>query len=190
MADLGKASVAETSQRLLDQGCRVLALDPLGLGESKVEAQDPSYLYPLFLSAVGERPLGIQAAQLMGIARFARHTWPDSAVTIIATGPRSGMAALVATALEVDAINDVELTESFASLTQLIEQDKTVEELPELFAFGLMAEFDVSSIAALIPPRRVTFLAADNRMRREFAPLKKLYSVLGISFDPCEEKSP
>jgi hypothetical protein len=190
VADTGKASVAETSQWLLDQGFRVLALDPLALGESKVEAQDPSYLYPLFLAAVGERPLGIQAAQLIGVAQFARQSWPDAKVAIVAGGPRSGMAALVAAALEVDAINDVELTGSLASLTQLIEQDKTVEEFPELFAFGLLAEFDVPSIAALIAPRRVTFRDAGDRMRREFAPLKKLYSVLGVSFDPCEEKSP
>ncbi len=66
VADAGRGSTAKDVQRLITDGCRVLVVDALGLGESKVQAQDPSYLYPLFLAAIGERPLGIQACAIGG----------------------------------------------------------------------------------------------------------------------------
>ena len=68
VADAGRASTAAEVERLLRRGDRMLTIDPLGLGESTIQAQDPSYLYSLFLTAVGERPLGIQAAQLIAVA--------------------------------------------------------------------------------------------------------------------------
>ena len=55
----------------------------------------------------------------------------------------------------------MELNGSLASLKQLIETDKAVEELPEMFAFGLLAEFDVRQLVALAAPRPVVFLQPD-----------------------------
>ena len=45
---------------------------------------------------------------------------------------------------------------ALASLRELIEHDKAVEDLPELFPFALLKEFDVRDIAALVSPRAVT----------------------------------
>jgi dienelactone hydrolase len=149
VVDAGKRSALDEVRRLVAAGYRVLVVDVLSLGESEVVAQDPAYLYPLFLSAVGERPLGLQAAQLAGIARFVRERRPDEPVTVIAVGPRASMAALVAAAIEPTAIQGAELMGALKNLRQLIDEDKTVEEFPELFAFGLLAEFDVPQLVAL-----------------------------------------
>jgi len=149
IADEGRATTASEVQKLLQSGQRVLALDPLGLGESQVKAQDPAYLYPLFLATVGERALGIQAAQLLAVARWQRKRLPDDPVSITALGPRASMAALVAVASAPDSLQRVELVDALASLKQLVTEDRTVEELPELFAFGLLADFDVPNMAAL-----------------------------------------
>ncbi len=184
VADAGRASIAPKVERLLRRGDRVLAIDPLGLGESSVHAQDPSYLYPLFLAAVGERPLGIQAAQLVAVARLFRTIHARELVTLVATGPRAAMAALVAGALETEGIQGVELTDSLASLAELIERDQTVQELPELFAFGLAAEFDMAQISALVAPRHVTIRGPGERARRELAILRDWYRTWGEAFDP------
>ena len=165
VADAGKARVADEVQRFLAAGYRVLAVDLLSWGESTVEAQDPPYLYPLFLAAVGERPLGIQAAQLAAIARFARTAQPDAHLTVAAFGPRASMAALVAMAIEPAAIHGAELSGALTSLKQLLEADKTVEEYPELFAFGLLAEFDVPQISALAGDRSLVFRKSDELMK-------------------------
>jgi hypothetical protein len=95
------------------------------------------------------------------------------------------MAALVAAALEPAAIATVEVSGSLSSLKQLIEEDKTVESLPELFAFGLLTEFDICQIVALAAPRPVIFLEPDDRARRELAPLRSWYALFGASFDPA-----
>lgn len=155
IADDGKASAADSAQRLVSDGYRVLALDPLGWGESKIVAQDPHYLFPLFLAAVGERPLGIQAGQLNAVATWARETFPHETVCIAAIGPRATTAAIVAAASESRGIQELELTGALRSLTQLISADKTVEQFPELFAFGLLPDFDVPRLLELVAPRRV-----------------------------------
>jgi dienelactone hydrolase len=155
VSDAGRRNATDEVRRLVPAGYRVLAVDVLSLGESEVVAQDPPYLYPLFLSAVGERPLAIQAAQLAGIARFVRELRPDEPITIFAAGPRSSTAALVASAIEPSAIQGAELTGSLKSLRQLIEEDKTVAEFPELFAFGLLAEFDIPQLLALSTGRSI-----------------------------------
>src|SRR5262249_23944005 len=100
VADDGRASVAADIQALVDHGCRVLAVDPFLIGESKIKAQDPEYTFGLFVSAVGERPLGIQAAQLAAIARWAKITSENQDVVLHIVGPRAGMAALIAAAAE------------------------------------------------------------------------------------------
>lgn len=163
VADGGRASLSDEVERLTADGYRVLAVDPLFWGESKVGAQDPEYTYSLFLSAVGSRAIAIQAAQLTAIAQTTRGVRPSEPVTLVAAGPRASMAALVATALEPAAISGAEVSGALASLKQLLEEDKTVEELPELFPFGLLTEFDVRDLVAMAAPRPVTFRNADER---------------------------
>ncbi len=121
---------------------------------------------------------------MAAIAKFAHEKHPDEQVRIVAVGPCAGMAALVAAAIATDAIQGVEISQGLASLSQLIEEDKTVETLPELFAFGLLAEFDVAPIAALVAPRPVLVRDPDERVQRAFAPLRAWYATLGDTFDP------
>ena len=185
IGDAGRASLAGQAEVLLQTGYRVLAVDPLLWGESKVKAQDPDYLYPLFVAAVGERPLGIQAAQLSAIVRWSRTRHPDQHLKIVAYGPRSSMAALVAAAVEPNELAGIEIADALGSLKEIIEEDKTVESLPELFAFGLLAEFDVRQLAALAAPRPVTFRKPSDRAKRELGPLESWYALWSATFNPA-----
>ncbi len=162
VADGGRVSQSAEVKRLLDAGHRVIALDPLLWGESKLKAEDPDYVYPLFVSTVGQRPLGIQAAQIAAVARWAAANFSDaSAPRIVAVGPRASAAALVATALESEAIADIEMVDGLTSFHELLERNVAVETMPELFAFGLLGEFDVPQLAALAAPRPARFRQAD-----------------------------
>jgi hypothetical protein len=183
VSDGGRASQAAEVERLLNAGHRVIAVDPLLWGESQVKAQDPGYLYSLFTAAVGQRTLGIQAGQLAAIARWASSN-DKRPVTIVASGPRSSAAALVAAAIEPGAVGGVELSEALASFHELIERNVAVEAMPELFAFGLLAEFDVRDLVALAAPHPVQFRSAGQRARSELASLAAWYTLLGNSFDP------
>lgn len=182
VCDEGRKAAAEEAARLLADGWKVVAVDPLFWGESEIEAQDPKYTFALFLASVGERPLGIQAGQLAAIAGWLREQNDDEPIELLAIGRRASVAALVAAAIESGAIGNVELAGGLASFRQLIEEDVAVDKLPELFPFGLLREFDVSRLVALAAPRRVEFRDADERVRRELAELEAWYGLFGGEF--------
>jgi hypothetical protein len=184
VADEGRASATAEVARLVAEGKRVVAVDPLLWGESKIKVQDPDYTFPLFVACVGERPLGIQAAQLAAVARLLAAREPGKSIALVALGRRATAAALVAAAIEPEAIGSLELTGALASFKQLIEDNVAVEPQPELFAFGLLAEFDVRDLVALVAPRPVLFREATDRAAGELAPLAPWYALLGGTFRP------
>jgi len=160
----------------------VLAVDPFYFGESKI--RERGYLFALVVSTLGDRPLGIQASQLTATARWLKDGHENVPVKIVAIGPRSSLISLVAAALEPTAIDRVELHGSFGSLREVIEQDRTVKDDPELFCFGLLEAFDIKQLVALVAPRPVVFVEPTDRARGELAELKTFYSNLGVEFSP------
>jgi hypothetical protein len=93
------------------------------------------------------------------------------------------MAALVAAGLEEQAIARIELTESLGSLKEVIEKNSTFDQSPELFCFGLLQDFDVRPLAALVAPRPVKFVQPSDRVKAEVGPLRGWYETLGARFD-------
>jgi hypothetical protein len=182
VADAGRVSAAAEAARLLANGYRVLAVDPMGFGESALVRRE-GYLFPLLVGAVGERPLGIQASQIVAIARWAQK-WYHGPVMLVAAGVRSSLAALVAAGIEEQAIGAVELRGSLGSFKQVIESNWVYEKAPELFCFGLLERFDVKQLAALVAPRPVRFCAPSPRVKSELCGLRNWYELLGRKFDP------
>jgi len=68
LGDEGRATLAEAAQEILTSGQRVVAVDPLFIGESKLESR--GVLFGLLISTIGDRPLGLQASQLAAVARW------------------------------------------------------------------------------------------------------------------------
>lgn len=185
VADEGRASaaaIAEIECRLAE-GARVLTVDPFYFGEAKIASRD--YLFALLLATVGERPLGIQAGQVAAVARWtqAAHSQP---ATVLAIGPRSSLFALVAAALEPQAVAGVDLHDSLGSLKEIIERNATVDQTPEAFCFGLLEQFDIRQLAALVAPRPVAFRQANDRAQHEMSGLERWYATLGVKFQPFE----
>jgi hypothetical protein len=153
LADGGRSRAAADAQRLLSAHQRVAAADPFYFGESALGDRD--FLFALLVAALGERPLGIQAGQVASTARWlaARHGAP---VAIEAHGPRTSLVALVAAALEPAAIGGVALHDSWRTLREVFDRNISAQQMPELFVFGLLQEFDVPQIAQLVSPRAVS----------------------------------
>jgi hypothetical protein len=154
VADGGRAAADQQIQELLQERKRVLAVDPFYFGESRIAQRD--FLYGLLVSAVGERPLGIQADQITAVSRWLAKEQQTGPVTVVAVGRRLGLAALVAAALEPEAIGGLVLHQPFESLKQVVEEDLEVTAGPEMFCFGLLQEFDVPQLTRLVEPRPVT----------------------------------
>jgi hypothetical protein len=158
VADAGRRGAAAHAERLLKEGRRVLAVDPFYFGESKIEQKD--WLFALLVAAVGDRALGLQASQVAAVARWAEAELGGGPVTVVAVGPRASAFALVAAGLEEKAVGGLELRGALRSLKEVIDENRTVEQTPELFCFGLLEAFDIKRLAALAAPRPVTFADA------------------------------
>jgi hypothetical protein len=182
LADGGRRSAVAQVERLLDAGQRVLALDPFYFGEARVMERD--WLFALLLATVGDRALGVQAHQVAAVARWARAESPTGPLSVVAVGPRSSTIALVAAGLEEKAIARLDLSAALGSLKEVIEENRTVQQTPELFCFGLLEAFDVKQLAALVAPRPVQFLEPGPRVKKEMAGLKAWYETLGSDFQP------
>ncbi|MDX2036122.1 MAG: hypothetical protein SFX72_05685 [Isosphaeraceae bacterium] len=164
VADGGKRSVASAVERHLAAGRRVLAIDIYNTGESTFPSH--AYLWSLFVGTVGERPLGIQAAQINAAARWAGRG--GDSVILESAGPRVSVAALCASALEPDATAELILEEALGSLHTLIDERVPYDRAPELFCFGLLESFDLDDLARLSQPKPL-----ERRIAREPFPAKK-----------------
>ena len=182
VADSGRKEASGQAQELLARGNRVFVVDPFTLGESKIAEQE--YLFALLVATVGDRPLGLQASQLAAVARWAQAERKAGPVTIVADGRRASVMALVAAALEETAIAGLELREALGSLKEVIETDLAFPKAPELFCFGLLRDFDIPQLAAMVAPRPVVFVKPSDRARAELAGLKAWYATLGQPFEP------
>lgn len=154
VADAGRAAAAADIEALLAGGQRVIAMDPFYFGESKISTKDS--LHALLVSAVGDRPLGIQASEVAAAARWAKKAFGDAAVSLQAMGPRSSTFALAAAALEPSGIGKVKLVQPLQSLHQVIDENWQVSEKPELFCFGLLEAFDVPQLKQLVGEERLS----------------------------------
>jgi hypothetical protein len=186
VADGGRQSAAEAVERLLAAGQTVVAIDPFYVGESKIPQKD--FLFALLVSAIGDRPLGLQASQIAAVARWLKSEagGKGERVTIVSQGARSSLYALVAAALE-PAIDRAELNGSYGSLKEVLEQNLTVDKTPELFCFGLLEATDIKQLVALAAPREVVFNAPSDRAKSELAALEAWYRLLGREHRPVGE---
>ena len=146
--DGGRQAAAAEIAKQLAAGRRVLAVDPFYWGESTIPER--GYLFGLLVGAVGERPLGIQASQIAAVARWsqARHKAP---VRVVSAGNEvAGLVALISAAVEPNAIRGFEAAKSYKSLKDVLVQNLIYQQRPEVFCFGLLEQFDMAQIEALV----------------------------------------
>jgi hypothetical protein len=159
LSDDGRVALADHVRHLVSDRRRVVAIDPLLLGEAQIAGADPQVYFAIALAGVGERPCAIQAAQLLALSALLAENYPQPQ-EIAARGPRASFVALLAAALEPRRFRAIRLQGALASLKDLIEKNRTIEEYPELFPFGLLAEFDLAELAELALPTQIEGLTA------------------------------
>ena len=151
VADNGRKEQGAAVTELLDEGHRVVAVDPFFFGESKIKSRD--FLHVILMHAVGERALGVQSGQLAAIANWAKKEFQDP-VQLKSVGPRLSVAARLA-AVQTDVISNLKLHEPMKSLKSVVRENKGANHLPEMMCFGLLEYFDLPQIESLIAPRSV-----------------------------------
>ncbi len=148
LVDKGRKSLARDVSERVNRGEQALALDLLFRGD--VAPKKPGVPeFTQLLAAIGDRPLGIQAAHLIGIAHWLRDRAGVRQVRLESTGPRSQITALVAAALEPTLFSGVHVRDGMRSLGELLDRPVTYVAAPDLFCLDLYKEFDVDSLTAL-----------------------------------------
>ena len=137
----------------IERGEQVLALDLMGMGDASPD--QPAELFAEMLAATGERPLGMEAAQLISVARWAQGELMPSRIRLEGTGIRSQMISLTASAIEPSIFSQVELHRGMRSLSYLMEAPVEYKDAPDLFCLDLYKEFDIDRLVALSKPAEV-----------------------------------
>lgn len=151
--------VPEVGDRLA-RGQQVLAVDLVFFGDAAPDVSMTQFTQ--LIAAEGERPLGMETAQLIGIAKWAKNRLSPQSTRVETTGIRSQVIALAAAALESHLFSRVETWDGMQSLSYLL--NKPVDyggytgkgaAAPDLFCLDLYKYFDINRLAMLARPTDV-----------------------------------
>jgi dienelactone hydrolase len=153
--DQGRKAAASDISARVNQDEQVLALDLTFFGDTWKDLEPFSYAQ--ILDGEGERPLGIQAAQLIEIAQWLRKRTGAQKLRLESRGIRSEAVGLVAAALQPDLFGEVVVNEGMSSLDYVLHAPVTFLQAPELFCLDLYKEFDIDRLATMAAPAEVKF---------------------------------
>jgi hypothetical protein len=158
--DQGKKAVAsevwnqlpELGDRL-SRGEQALVLDLVFTGDAAPDV--PAWSLADMLRAIGDRPLGMEAAQLITVARWAEQKWNPPQIRLESTGMRSQVESLVAAAIDPGLFSEAVIHDGMHSLGYLLEKPVDYREAPDLFCLDLYKYFDLDQLGALAKPTLV-----------------------------------
>lgn len=153
--DKGKQGAANEVCARVNRGEQVLALDLLFFGD----ASPPNPIAPFYtqlLGAIGDRPIGMEAAQLIAVADWFQARSPGSRIRLETTGIRTQSVALVACDLDPNLFAQLVTQGGMQSLSFLLEKPVIYDDAPDLFCLDLYREADLAGLATLAEPTKVT----------------------------------
>ncbi len=181
IADDGMPSTMIDLCNQINRGRRVLVFSPLFFDQNSPGTGLTLPQFAQLLNSVGQRSLGLEAAQITGVVRWISRNLdhgtptpgspavqPDSAVPpvrIITSGLRSQTVAMTAVALEPELFSAFDAQKSIPSLSYAFTHPLTYNEAPELMCLDLFKDFDFNTLAAIAAPVKVNLAATqDERM--------------------------
>jgi hypothetical protein len=149
-----KASAVTVAERV-NRGEQVLALDPLFFGATTPDDPDPAY-WEMLVAGSGDRALGIEAAQLVAVAKTFRKQIGARPIRLETEGIRSQVVALAAAASEPELFSEIRSNGAMSSLSYLLDTPVPYRIAPDLFCLDLYKDFDLDRLAILASPAKVT----------------------------------
>ena len=153
--DKGSKFAGRTVSEHIDRGDQVLALDLLFNGTYAPGSKDPTD-WAMLADASGSRPLGLEVAQLISVARWLRSTTGITKIQVETDGIRSQVIALIAAAIEPQEFSTLVSRNAMRSLAYLLDTPVPIRSAPELFCLDLYKDYDLNSLEALASPVKIT----------------------------------
>jgi dienelactone hydrolase len=176
ISDDGMRAATDDVTNLASSGKRVLALEPLFFGQSIPGTGDLGVSsYSQMLNGLGERALGLEAAQLTAIAEWLntglQHGSPSpglpvakkntrAPMALLTSGPRSQTVALTSAALEPQLFSSIDARRSIGSLQYVLDRPLKYGDVPELMCLDLFRNFDFDVLETLAAPTKIHLNAA------------------------------
>lgn len=108
------------------------------------------------LHAVGAPPLGLEAAQLIGITHWAQQRWNPKETILESSGYRMQVVSLVSGALEPQLFKSITIHHGMHSLNFILDKPVLPEHAPDMFCRDFYKDFDLSMLKAMAAPASVT----------------------------------
>lgn len=143
--DKGKKAAAAAISARVNRGEQVLALDLLFMGDAVPQAPGMSGFAQL-LATTGDRPLGMEAAQLIAAVRWLKKSGAPS-VRLETSGIRSQVIGLAAAVLEPGLFSGIKQSKGMSSFAHLLEAPVNYEDAADLFCLDLFKKFDIGTLA-------------------------------------------
>ena len=152
--DKGYKTAGEAISEHVNRGEQVLALDLLFNG-SMLPQEPDSTDWEMLVASVGDRPIGLEVAQLLAAANWLRTTGHREKIQLETDGIRSQVIAAIAAALEPATFSEVVSGHTMKSLGYLIDNSVPFHAAPDLFCLDLYKLFDLDRLAALAAPTAI-----------------------------------
>jgi dienelactone hydrolase len=140
---------------LIESDRQVLAVDLLLSGDASPGGGGSVARFSEMLNAAGDRPVALEAAQLVAIAHWAAKQLNAPSVNLEATGLRSQTVSLVAGALEPTLFTEIVTHGGIESFAYLYSQPVRFVDAPEPFCLDLYKYFDLDRLAIFAQPAMV-----------------------------------
>jgi hypothetical protein len=154
LADEGYKAAGEEISEHVNRGEQVLALDLLFNGATAPE--NPAD-WEMLVATTGDRPLGLEAAQLLAATEWLRSSNgnDNSSISVVTEGIRNQVIAMTSAALEPTAFARIESHQSMGSLSYLLKNAVPFRSAPELFCLDLYRYFDLDRLSLMATPTEV-----------------------------------
>ncbi len=150
--DEGYQAAAQAISDHVNRGRQVLAVDLLFNGAT---APEHSASWQMLVATTGDRPLGLEAAQLLALAAWLRSAGAGE-IEVETEGMRNHVIALAAAALQPGVFGQINNRDAMQSLNYLLERGIPFRSAPELFCLDLYKYFDLDRLAIMAEPTKVT----------------------------------
>jgi len=140
---------------LVATGRQVLALSILFTGDANPSKRNVGS-FGYMMTAIGAPPLGLEAAQLIGITNWAKQRWHPSQVSLETQGYRMQLVSLVAGALQPRLFRSITIHKGIRSLTDLLVKPVKSNQVPDVFCLDLYKDFDLGMLGSMAEPAKVT----------------------------------
>jgi hypothetical protein len=146
--DAGTRGASAVVSDYVNRGREAVAADLL-FTENRERPNRELRRFGQLFASVGDRPVGIEAAQLLAVAQWLRKEHPGAPITLDCTGVRSEIIASVAAAIAPGLFSELLIRNGIRSLAELFDGEIDYQDAPDLFCLDLFKNFDLEQLGAL-----------------------------------------